>query len=121
MAAVSSCYAIGTWKECTLVKSNELLDTEDEFKNCGEYCSNIYKEQQSKGYCTSFPSGYFCQCRLSSQKNKNTHQSCKIIDISKVVDNSDGLDTCEAYCRETEKSNTGTCISYITGWYCDCH
>lgn len=119
LAAVAACHAAGTWKECKIEKSDVLLHNEDGLTDCAAYCPFMYTETEAKGYCKSYPSGYFCQCRLGT--HKNTHQSCKVIDVHRVVDNADGLDTCEAWCRETEKTNTGTCIPYITGWYCDCH
>lgn len=121
-AAIAGCYGAGTWKQCSIVKGDVLLDSAEGFKNCGEFCPYMHRdeEEEVKGNCKSYPSGYFCQCRFGAT-NKNTQQSCKVIDISKVADNSDGLDTCESWCRESEKTNTGTCIPYISGWYCDCH
>lgn len=119
LTVFTGCYAVGTWKQCTVEKSDVLIDNTDEYTTCATWCPNMYNEPTAKGYCKSFPSGYFCQCRV--EKNINTHQSCKVIDVSKVVDNADGLDTCEEWCRESEKSNTGTCLSYLSGYYCDCY
>lgn len=119
LTVIAGCYAAGTWKECKLEDSHELLDNITEYTSCERYCSFMYKYPEAKGDCKSLSSGYFCQCQTNT--TIDTHQSCKLVQVSNVVDSSDGLETCEAWCRSTKKSNTGTCLTYISGYYCDCY
>lgn len=118
-ALIASCYADWSWKECKLINGDVLLNNDRGFDDCTSYCAFMYDETDAQGYCKAYPSGYFCQCRFDAVKD--TQQSCKNVEISKVVENSDRLDTCEAWCRESQKTNTGTCLSYLTGYYCNCH
>lgn len=113
-------------KKCSNVQGEQVVDSSDGYSDCQTWCPTAYEDKgEVQGSCKSYWTGYYCQCMYKADNKSwspiDTEKVCEFTQIPLVDDSSDGLKTCDEWCKAVHRTNTGKCNAALSGFYCYCY